>query len=121
MNINEPINHEKTKLQTVAVISCGFEVFSRVLNFTLIDVVESKCSWFSEFQRSIIQFLIHCPNSYIVHIFPLFSLLLLQGDHLRSGDHLRYKVVPVRGSFADRDHLRACNDRCGGRNRERII
>ena len=33
------INREKTKPQTAVVISCGFEVFLRVLNFILNGLV----------------------------------------------------------------------------------
>jgi len=35
------INREKTKPQTAAVISCGFEVFLLVLNFIVIGLVHN--------------------------------------------------------------------------------
>ena len=103
-------------------IGCGFEVFSRVLNFIVIGSVpnlpsgiKSKCSRFSEFHSNKKS---DCMNFKSTVQIPKSShfQILCRGDHFRSG--IIYGTIwgsfPVLRSFAVQfgDHLRGCTDSC---------
>ena len=102
------------KRKTAAVVVCGFEVFSRVLNFIVTSLehnyfrIKFKFSWFSEFHSNNKVYCIFFEKSIVQIPESLHFLLLWRGlpfpvrDHLRSGDHLRACPL-LRSLFCNAD------------------